>query len=314
MTKCALTPCTSDPMYLADPMYLERLLQINMATLAALGALLLGMGQRSEGPPLLVVAAAAVSVWLTDITGRFHLGRRTANLLMLAAAAVSLRNVFPLQSETQTIGLAWFVIYLQVILLFQKKDERIYWLLVMLSLLQVVVATLFSQGIWFGALLAVYMLLGFSAMTLLMLYRQWQCYRPTTKPLAASQPIGEEGTKTVRRWPLLADRSEFRGLPSGSSHAGVDRVLFRRLGRMGLYTMALTLVLFFAVPRFQHAAWQGAISNVQQPLVGFTIESRSAPWARFSKAARKSCGCGSIAATATLRCGFRATSISKAPC
>ena len=49
-------------------MYLERLLQINMATLAALGALLLGMGQRSEGPPLLVALAAAVSVWLTDVT------------------------------------------------------------------------------------------------------------------------------------------------------------------------------------------------------------------------------------------------------
>ena len=71
-------------------MYLERLLQINMATLAALGALLLGMGQRSEGPPLLVALAAAVSVWLTDITGRFCLGRRVANVLMLLAAVVSL--------------------------------------------------------------------------------------------------------------------------------------------------------------------------------------------------------------------------------
>ena len=44
-------------------MYIERLLQINMATLAALGALLLGMGQRSVGSPLLVMAAAATSVW-----------------------------------------------------------------------------------------------------------------------------------------------------------------------------------------------------------------------------------------------------------
>ena len=54
-------------------MYLERLLQINMATLAALGALLLGMGQRSEFPPLLVALAAVLSVWLTDVTGRFHI-------------------------------------------------------------------------------------------------------------------------------------------------------------------------------------------------------------------------------------------------
>ena len=43
--------CYLDPLHPTHPrpMYLERLLQINMATLAALGALLLGMGQRSEG-------------------------------------------------------------------------------------------------------------------------------------------------------------------------------------------------------------------------------------------------------------------------
>ncbi len=111
-------------------MYLERLLQINMATLAALGALLLGMGQRSEGPPLLVALAAVVSVWLTDVTRRFCLGRRTANVLMLLAAAVALRDVFPLGSELQAFALAWLLIYLQIILLFQPKDERTYWLLV----------------------------------------------------------------------------------------------------------------------------------------------------------------------------------------
>ena len=72
----------------------------------------------------------------------------------------------------QTLDFAWFLIYLQILLLFQAKDQRKYWLLVMLSLLQVIVATLFNQGIWFGLLLAVYMLLGSSAMTLLLQYRQ----------------------------------------------------------------------------------------------------------------------------------------------
>lgn len=248
-------------------MYLERLLQINMATLAALGALLLGMGQRSEGPPLLVVAAAALSIWLTDVTGRFQIGRRAANLLMLAAAAVSFRELYPLRGEMQTIGLSWFVIYLQIILLFQKKDERKYWLLVMLSLLQVLVATLFSQGIWFGMLLAVYMMLGFSAMTLLMLYRQWEHYRPATKP----SPQEQKETATKSRWPLLARRSEFTGLPVGSVNAGVGRDLFSRLGRMGLHTLALTAVLFFAVPRFGHVAWRGAVQQ-PQAMVGFTDE------------------------------------------
>ena len=154
-------------------MYLERLLQINLATLAALGALLLGMGQRSEFPPLLVALSAVLSVWLTDVTGRFRIEKQVANVLMLLAGAISLYELFPLHSEVQAFGLAWLLICIQIIVLFQRKDERLYWLLVMLSLLQVVVATLFSQGVWFGLLLTAYMMLGFSAMTLLLLFRQW---------------------------------------------------------------------------------------------------------------------------------------------
>ena len=213
-------------------MYLERLLQINMATLAALGALLLGMGmgQRDVWPPLLVALAAAVSMWLTDVTRRFCLGQRTANLLMLLAAAVVLSNVFPLGSEFQAFGLAWLLIYLQIILLFQSKDERTYWKLAGLSLSQVVVATLFSQGMFFGVLLAVYMLLGFSAMTLLLMYRQWERHRPAAEgsgvrgrgsEIHDPSPLIPRPSALRPRWPLSLARPEFTGLPSGSSHAGI---------------------------------------------------------------------------------------------
>jgi hypothetical protein len=234
-------------------MYLERLLQINMVTLASLGALLLGMGQRSQGPPLLVAVAAVVAVWVTDITGWFRLGAKTANVLMLAAAAISLRQTFPLRNELQALDFAWFLIFLQVIIFFQKKDERKYWLLVMLSLLQVVVATLFNQGIWFGVLLVVYMLLGFSAMTLLLLYRQWESQRTSPSRMA------------VGRW----SASAFVVLPGGDQATGVDRALFSRLGRMALHSLAIALVLFFAVPRLGETTWKGAMGN-PQPLVGYS--------------------------------------------
>ena len=105
-------------------MYLERLLQINMATLAALGALLLGMGQRSEGPPLLVILAAAVSVWLTDVTGRFRLGRWMANVLMLVGGGrLAPRSVSRCEAKCRPSGFAWFLIYLQIILLFQAEGR-----------------------------------------------------------------------------------------------------------------------------------------------------------------------------------------------
>ena len=65
--------------------YVERLLQINVATLAALGTLLLGMGQRSAWLPLFSMIAAGTSVWLTDVTGWFRLNRKVANVAALAA-------------------------------------------------------------------------------------------------------------------------------------------------------------------------------------------------------------------------------------
>lgn len=218
----------------------QRLLQINMAALAALGALLLGMGARTVGPPLLVMAAAALSVWLTDVTGRFSIGRRTSNALMVVASVIALQELLWIRSELQALNFAWLLIFLQVVLLFQQKNAWTYWLLVTLSLLEVVIATLFSQGVWFGLLLAIYMLLGFSTMTLLLMYRQ------------------------------LADwHVSHAGSPSGDSSAALSGELFRLLGRMGLQTLGLTLVLFFAVPRFGQFTWQGTMVR-PQPLTGFS--------------------------------------------
>jgi transglutaminase-like putative cysteine protease len=244
-------------------MYLERLLQINMGTLAALGALLLGMGQRSEGTPLIVAAAAAISLWVTDINGWFRLGRRGANVLTLLAVAVSLPELFPLASELQALGFARFLVYLQVILLFQEKDERVYWLLALLSLLQVIVATLFSQGVWFGLLLVIYMLLGFFALTLLLLHRQWEYYRPHHK-----SPDPGPGVEK-HRWPLTGRRGEFTAMPGGNIRPAIGDALVGRLSRMGLHTLALTCVLFFAVPRFDQFAWRGPIAG-SQSVVGFS--------------------------------------------
>lgn len=247
-------------------MYLTRLLQINMATLASLGALLLGMGQRTEGPPMLVALAAVVSVWLTDIAGWFRLNRHAANGLMLVGGAVAARNLYPPSSEVQVLQLVWFLIYLQIILLFQKKDDRIYWSLILLSLLQVVVATLFSQDVWFGVLLTMYMLLGFSGMTLLLMHRQWERHLQRNAP--STTPLPE--ATAASRWPLAGVSSEFITTPGSSGRAGLGSDLFSRLSRMGLHTLTLTLVLFFAVPRFDAMTWRGpAISNPQS-LVGFS--------------------------------------------
>ena len=187
-------------------------------------------------------------------------------MLVAAAAALSaLPDLFRSHNELQALDFAWFLIYLQIILFFQRKDERTYWLLVMLSLLQVVMATLFSQGIGFGLFLVVYMLLGFSAMTLLMMYRQWERYQPKDDGPA----VDGHGSGGKARWPLGKQPHECVGLPAGSSHSEIRSRSVSAAGPHGTVYLGLALALFFAMPRFGQFAWRGEIAQ-PQPLVGFT--------------------------------------------
>jgi len=158
----------------------ERLLQIHMAGLAALATLMLGLGQGDPLLPLGMGLAAAASVWLTDITGWFRLPRTAANLIALGAVLWILKDLRQWFGIAQVLVIAKLLVYLQAILLFQRKDARAYWQLGMISLLQVVVAAAFQQGVFFGLLLLIYFLAALSTMILFFLYREWQDYdRPT---------------------------------------------------------------------------------------------------------------------------------------
>jgi protein-glutamine gamma-glutamyltransferase len=256
-------------------MPLNRLLQIVTATLAAMGTMLLGMGQRDIGMTLLMILAAGLSVWLTDVKGWLYLNRNVANLIMLGVALFSLRDLFHIYSEMQALTFAQFLIYLQIILLFQKKDDRTYWLLIMLSLLQVVVAALFSQGVFFGMLLVVYMLLASWALTLLMLNREgkpspsrslrlFTLTRKSDPPLLAtgSNALSKNGKgQAVSRWPLVDQQPGFDGAAAGNSRQGVGGELFRRLLGMSVRALGLTMVLFVVVPRFGQVGWRGGFAQ-----------------------------------------------------
>lgn len=84
----------------------QRLLQITMAAMAAMGTVLLSMGQREVVLPLVMILAAGASVWLTDVTGLLRLNRTLSNVAMLLAALVSVRELVIVRGEIQAIGFA----------------------------------------------------------------------------------------------------------------------------------------------------------------------------------------------------------------
>ena len=64
------------------------------------------------------------------------------------------------------------LIYVQMVLLFQEKNRRVYGQLAMFSLLQVVVAALLNSGLEYGVLLSMYMVIALLGFVLFFVYRE----------------------------------------------------------------------------------------------------------------------------------------------
>ena len=162
-------------------MDIDRLLQITFATLVSLGTMLLGMGQRSLTLPLIAILAAGVSIYVTDVRGWIRLNRPIANLAALLAVVFSVSNFFSVSSEDQLLAVANLLVYLQVVLMFQKKTGRMYWQLLVLNVLQVVVGAALDLDMLFGLLLVVYMFVTLAAMSLLFIQREAERWQGTVR-------------------------------------------------------------------------------------------------------------------------------------
>ena len=98
-------------------------------------------------------------------------------------------------------SIAGILLCLQITLLFQEKDARVYGWLAVMSLLQAVVAARYSQGVAFGALLVAYSLVGMLAMSLLVLYSQWERHRgPVGDREIRAQAAGVRRSRAKRCW------------------------------------------------------------------------------------------------------------------
>lgn len=246
-------------------MHVERLLQINIATLVALSAFMLGAGQQEVILPLATLVAAMLSVWLTDVTGRLVLPRIVARLAPLVALAISLPGALHMERYTLIAAVGRFLVYLQIIHLFQKKDLRIYGLLLRLTLLVVVVAGLLSQDLFFGAMLVVYLFTALSALFLLFLHGERPDFQASGRPASGRPaPAGQSGGG---RWPLAAQPATVSSAACG--RIAVPGAMFPRLLTMGFVVLGISILVFFTVPRVGRGAWRGGRASMLS-MVGFS--------------------------------------------
>lgn len=259
-------------------MKLERTVQIHVAALAMIGAVLLGMGQGSSLLPLLAVFAAVTSVVFTDVLNWFSLNRFVANLAALAALFFSLNDFLQPDMRAQLMAIANLLIYLQIVLFYQRKNPRLYWQLTVLSLLQVVVSAALNVGFEFGLVLILYAVVAFSTLVVLHVHREglrvvesaarWrtQREREARTQAGSAKPAGR-WHRWLRREPVIRPLISSARLGQHVMASG----LLRQIAAIGLSTLVFAFVLFFTAPRLDSSSRRGYHVRPTR-VVGFSDE------------------------------------------
>ena len=246
-------------------MSLERLLQINIAALVAMGSLLLGMGQANRIVPLLAVGSALTSLMLTDIWRLVRLNTMVANIAGIVAVVVCLSDFFEYDHrQQQLLAVANLLVYLQMVLLFQEKNNRLYGHLLVLSLLQVVVASALGLDLHFGVMLIVYMFAALTALYLLFFHRELLQHGAVR--WRTSDGGGPSDTSGAT---ISAVTQDEPGMQAGSTYVQLARELtisglLKCVLTMGFSTLIIAWTLFFAIPRVGTSEWHSEVAGSRE--------------------------------------------------
>jgi hypothetical protein len=178
-------------------------LNVHIATLAVLATLLLGMARQSIALPVVVAVAAAASLWLTDVTGRFRLRPAAVNAGVFVTAAVLWWRLARSRFAVDLLAVGDVLVWVQILLLLEEKSRRTWWDLVSLSLVQVFLAGLANQGPLFGLVLVAYLFFALSALVLLLLDRERTADHRAGATLGGTDPSPDSGAGARFCWSRL---------------------------------------------------------------------------------------------------------------
>ena len=216
----------------------------------------------------------------TDAWQWFCLHRAVGNVAAVAALFVSLSGFFDTDTKGQLGSIASLLIYMQVVLFYQRKSPRVYWQLALLSLLQVVVAAALNVRFEFGVLLVLYAASAISTLAFLFVHRELLRVAETTpgagedrrRKWSAEAAAPDAGRVATPRWdrrPVISPVAAVEPL----SRAIVGWGFAKQIAGLGMTTFVFAVVLFFAAPRLESSA-RRSLHTQTQHVVGFSSEVR----------------------------------------
>ncbi len=148
----------------------KRLIQFTLFILVLISSLLLGMSLESNRLIMIAVVGATIGFVVTDLLKLFRIEGVLANVASIVILVLAMKDFFPENSVGKLVSVANLLVYLQTILMFQKKTPRLNWQILVLSLLQVVVGAIFSLNFEAGLLFLLYFFVVGLAMVLQSVY------------------------------------------------------------------------------------------------------------------------------------------------
>ena len=252
----------------------KRITVIFLYLLAITSSVMLSM---SIGSNLLLAVAligTTAGFLIADLWGKFRIDGWMANCVSIVILVLAMKDFLPSDSAGKLISVANLLVYLQTVLMFQDKTPRLNWQIMVLSLLQVVITSIFSLKFEGSGLLLVYFLLGGCTMALQSVYAdsidiqdanednakrlqshlgggdsflsQWETQRATQNQ--------QDNRSAKAAWSPVAilDAPGFNG--------GLTTRLLLSLVSLFLVSVVFTLVLLFMAPR-QDRPWFSPIVN-----------------------------------------------------
>ncbi|MCG8650460.1 MAG: transglutaminaseTgpA domain-containing protein, partial [Pirellulales bacterium] len=251
---------------LSESRRVTRRLKLYFAALACLGGMVLGAGEGTESIPIIAVFFAVFGYIFVDWLELFALPPIAAYAAMAVAALYCVSDFSYLDSpgNRQMIAVAQLLVFVQSILMLQRKSRRIFEQLGVFCLLELIVAAVFNNAIGYGLLLIPISIIGAWALSLMSALSAWE-------GMHHEAILGDESSPD-------ANASSANGVISVSSADSLQSLAAsaRRLPRMAFFSLApsvalVGMIFFYGLPRTTDAA---RISGQGNALVGFSEKLR----------------------------------------
>jgi len=241
-----------------------RIFQISMALLISLSGLTAAIAEDAVFSAFTLPISLA-TLYFVDIHRKVFLPSWLVPILGVLAFLVAGGEYVLVQSASYLSVGNHLLACLVWILLGAQKQQRQYWTLLALSILQVAVTSLLTYSIWFGVALVAYSLLATWTLSIFLLQRSAKALRePDAETLLEnSSPVVQ--SEAMRVWPSVSlDRNERLITP---------RFWFSTGGITGV-SLVMAGLFFLFIPRIWSGPMLGRSLPGAAPLTGFTSEVR----------------------------------------